>query len=170
MTPPCAALALAGYEQRLSKTSGSDNAKRQGDAALALSQRGAREIVGYATAHPRAKLAALEAAGHVSHSTLQRRLVQLEAAGVMRNAGTQMRPLWQVAGVERTPEDELTERQAKVLALMRQEPPAKTPEIAREIGTSAATVFATYKELAALGLAEKSGNRWVAVLEDARNT
>lgn len=74
--------------------------KRKGTAALALSQRGAREIVGYAKAHPRAKLAALEAAGHVSHSTLQRRLVQLEAAGVMRNAGTLMRPLWQIACLE----------------------------------------------------------------------
>lgn len=104
-------------EEQQQEQAGTDEPprKRKGSAALALSQRGDREIVGYAKAHPRAKLAALEAAGHVSHSTLQRRLVQLEAAGVLRNAGTQMRPLWQIA---------------------------------------------------ALGLAGKSGNRWVAVPHD----
>lgn len=162
-----AALALAGYAQRLSRPVGSEEADGRDKATLALSQRGAREIVNYASTHPRAKLAALEAAGHVSHSTLQRRLVQLEAAGVMCNAGSQVRPLWQVAGVERDPEAELTARQAKVLAFMRREPPAKTPEIASAIGTSTATVFATYRELEALGLAEKSGSRWVAVPRQA---
>lgn len=54
-----AALALASYAQRLSKPIGSNDTDSQDKAALALSQRGAREIVGYAAAHPRAKLAAL---------------------------------------------------------------------------------------------------------------
>lgn len=54
----------------------------------AFRPRGAKEIVALATERPRATLPELEAAANVSHSTLQRRLAELDSAGIMHNAGT----------------------------------------------------------------------------------
>lgn len=88
---------------------------------------------------------ALSAAGHGSREDVVREAIERG-----------------LEGVEHAPEELLTERQARVLACMRREPPASTRDIAAELGVSTALVNRAYHELADLGLVEKRGGRWVA--------
>lgn len=128
----------------------------------AFKPRGAEEIVALATDRPRATLPELEAAAGISHSTLQRRLAELESAGIMRNEGTARQPLWVVTGAEHDPEDLLTEVQRKVLDAVRKDPLKLRTDVAAELGVSLSLVSKAYHELAYLGLVKKSGRGWVA--------
>lgn len=56
----------------------------------------------------------------------------------------------------------LTPRQARVLTCLRRQPTPSAARIAAELGVSKSTILNTCRELAKLGLAKKSGQRWVA--------
>lgn len=129
----------------------------------ALRPRGAEEIVALATERPRATLPELEAAANVSHSTLQRRLAELDAAGIMHNAGTSRQPLWEVAGNDHDPEDLLTDVQRQVLQSIREDPLRQRTDVAASLGVSPSLVRKAYHELAYLGLVRRSGRGWSAV-------
>lgn len=151
------AQALDGEVPRRAKNAPSSPRRR-----AAFKPRGAEEIVALATDRPRATLPELEAAAGISHSTLQRRLAELESAGIMRNEGTTRQPLWVVAGTEHDPEDLLTDVQRKVLDIVRQDPLKLRTDVAAELGVSPSLVSKAYHELAYLGLVKKSGRGWVA--------
>lgn len=161
-----AALALAYQASRLAAPADAPTVPDADDArrSLALSRKGARAVTDYAAAHPRAKLRDLQQAAGMSYSTVQRRVAELEEAGVMRNVGTRVTPLWQVSGVDHAAEDLLTERQAQVLECLRREQPLGTAATAEELGISTSLLNNVYRELGKLGLAAQGSNgRWYAV-------
>lgn len=151
------AQALDGEVPRRARHAPSSSKRR-----AAFKPRGAEEIVSLATERPRATLPELEAAAGISHSTLQRRLAELDSAGIMRNEGTTRQPLWVVAGTEHDPEDLLTDVQRKVLDAVRKDPLKLRTDVAAELGVSPSLVSKAYHELAYLGLVKKSGRGWVA--------
>lgn len=158
-----AALVLASAAMELSEGRARASARSGGAPSTnPLSRNGARKLLDYVSAHPRATTAELLSATGLSRTTLRRRIAELEEAGLARNAGSASEPLWEVPGVEHAPEELLTQRQVRVLAMMRQDPPMNTADIAAALGISISMVTKEYHRLAQFGLAEKRGRRWRA--------